>query len=158
MTSASVKLILNNYSMSELKLIISELKLKKELVKNYSSLKKEELINELAGKLTLCEAEGISTLSKLSEVNYKPLAIRIDEKPKKQEKPVEQAATVKPRAKKAKVEEVKEEPKPQPQPEPQPVEVKNKKVKQIVKQIEEVQQQQQQEHATEKKTRTKKSH
>ena len=156
MTSASVKLILNNYSMSELKLIISELKLKKELVKNYSSLKKEELINELAGKLTLCEAEGISTLSKLSEVNYKPLAIRIDEKPKKQEKPVEQGATVKPRAKKAKVEEPQPQPQPQPpQPEPQPVEVKNKKVKQIVKQIEEVTQQQQQEHATEKKSRKK---
>lgn len=155
MTSASVKLILNNYSMSELKLIISELKLKKELVKNYSSLKKEDLINELAQKLTLCEAEGISTLSKLSEVNYKPLAIRIDEKPKKQEKPVEQSATVKQRTKKVKV----EEPQPQPpQPESQPVEVKNKKVKQIVKQIEEVQQQQQQEHTTEKKTRTKKAH
>jgi len=157
----TLKIILNNYSLPELKLIISELKLRKELNKNYSYLKKDELIEELASKLTLVEKDGISTLCKLSEVNFTPLSIRVDEKPKKklaesenvQVQPAEPKPTKTRKSKKPEAEDLPLE-KPQEQ-EPAKVNT-NKKVKAIVKQIEEAQNTVEEMPKPEKKPRSKK--
>jgi hypothetical protein len=157
----TLKIILNNYSLPELKLIISELKLRKELNKNYSYLKKDELIEELASKLTLVEKDGISTLCKLSEVNFTPLSIRVDEKPKKKvtesENVQPQAVEPKPtKARKSKKPEAEELPVEKPQ-EQEPAKVNsNKKVKAIIKQIEEAQNTVEEMPKPEKKQRSKK--